>query len=404
MEKYNYDQSLLSGLSIKPFLNEVAVRNAKIEAAAEDMPPSDYAVNQVARALHPDIQFGLVSKVTAAPGKKIFTIIPDQDRGTRQLATFRAGQFVVFALEIDGQPTTRPYHLCGSPKDVYGENGHYTFIINDIPGRKAGPWICEHWQEGTRLMFSGPLGELYYQSLRDGTHVVGIGSAGPFLSMGKAIADGLEDFCLTIVSLSVGSKDEGLRAVAEDLFDRSGGKVHFFEMPLPIQKSDQTPLVTVEMLKKWLPHPEDTSLFLNLPSMIVFDDQVKSEAIAAGVQKRRIRKEYSGGLLNPFSDPAYPEDHKGQIYGLTLRIHGREQVVPCSAGQTLMEAIEAAGVSVPADCRSGQCGWCSSRLISGEVFIPASHDGRRAAHKKFNWIHPCVTYPLSDIAVEVFPF
>ena len=49
----------------------------------------------------------------------------------------------------------------------------------------------------------------------------------------------------------------------------------------------------------------------------------------------------------------------------------------------------------------GQCGWCHSRLVSGEVFIPDEADGRREADKKFGWIHPCCTYPLSDIELDV---
>ena len=41
--------------------------------------------------------------------------------------------------------------------------------------------------------------------------------------------------------------------------------------------------------------------------------------------------------------------------------------------------------------------------MSGEVYVPAEVDGRRVADKKFDWIHPCVSYPLSDITLEVFP-
>ena len=62
--------------------------------------------------------------------------------------------------------------------------------------------------------------------------------------------------------------------------------------------------------------------------------------------------------------------------------------------------MEQAGIKAPSRCRSGQCGWCHSRLVSGEVFIPDEADGRREADKKFGWIHPCCTYPLSDIELD----
>lgn len=63
--------------------------------------------------------------------------------------------------------------------------------------------------------------------------------------------------------------------------------------------------------------------------------------------------------------------------------------------------MEQAGIKAPPRCRSGQCSWCHSRLVSGEVFIPDEADGRREADKKFGWIHPCCTYPLSDIKLDV---
>ncbi len=40
---------------------------------------------------------------------------------------------------------------------------------------------------------------------------------------------------------------------------------------------------------------------------------------------------------------------------------------------------------------------------SGDVYIPEDYDGRRMADKKFGWIHPCCTYPLSDIEICVYP-
>ncbi|HBH99517.1 MAG: 2Fe-2S iron-sulfur cluster-binding protein [Clostridia bacterium] len=59
------------------------------------------------------------------------------------------------------------------------------------------------------------------------------------------------------------------------------------------------------------------------------------------------------------------------------------------------------GIAAPSHCRSGECGWCHSRLVAGDVYMPTSVDGRREADKKFGYIHPCVTFPLSDLTMEV---
>ena len=66
------------------------------------------------------------------------------------------------------------------------------------------------------------------------------------------------------------------------------------------------------------------------------------------------------------------------------------------------DAIERAGIPAPARCRSGECGWCRSKLVSGTVYIPAENDtGRRFADKVCGYIHPCASFPTSDIVIEV---
>ena len=44
-----------------------------------------------------------------------------------------------------------------------------------------------------------------------------------------------------------------------------------------------------------------------------------------------------------------------------------------------------------------------SRLTSGQVFIIPDTDGRRQADEKFGYIHPCASFPLSDLEIEIPP-
>jgi hypothetical protein len=40
-------------------------------------------------------------------------------------------------------------------------------------------------------------------------------------------------------------------------------------------------------------------------------------------------------------------------------------------------------------------------LLSGDIFVVPESDGRRAADKEFGHFHPCSSYPLSDLEVQV---
>ena len=66
--------------------------------------------------------------------------------------------------------------------------------------------------------------------------------------------------------------------------------------------------------------------------------------------------------------------------------------------------MERAGIKAPSRCKSGSCGFCHSRLISGEYFVDKKHEYRRQADFKFGFIHPCCTYPESDMEIDVPPF
>ena len=58
---------------------------------------------------------------------------------------------------------------------------------------------------------------------------------------------------------------------------------------------------------------------------------------------------------------------------------------------------------MPAHCRSGECGWCYSKLVGNQVYIPKRVDGRREADFIYGYIHSCCAFPLSDLTIEVAP-
>jgi len=255
---------------------------------------------------------------------------------------------------------------------------------------------------GTKVKLSGPLGEFYHQELRDAKQVVALaGGSGitPFYSMAAAIADGTEDFSLTIL---YGSRTKDAILLGDELeaiAAASGGKVKVVHV-LSHEEAEgcEKGFITAELIRKYAP-AGDYSVYLCGPkAMYAFMD---TELPKLGLKARRIRKELPGEYGDPTGDAAYPKDAAGKTYQITVLIRGEAQTVACRAEQTLLDALEKAGIRAPSHCRSGECGWCHSRLVSGDVYIPEDVDGRRAADKKFGWVHPCCSYPLSDVTLDV---
>ena len=405
MGKYNYSRKGLKGLTPFPFLGEVKTRVKAIQAAPDTIPQSVYNANILAKSLHPAVQHVKIAKVEDHGGAKSFTLVPDKARGTEKMAYFRASQYVSVSLNIDGAPVNKPYTIRSNPKDALGSGDtSYTLTIKLTDPAYASAHILSTWKEGDRVDISGPLGDFYYQNLRDAKQVVAIaGGSGitPFYSMAAAIADGIEDFDLTILYGSRTADGILLKDEIEAVAARSKGRVKVIHVLSHEEKEGfEHGFITAELIRKYAPQG-DYSVFMCGPkAMYTFEE---GEMKKLGLPKRRYRMEMSGDYLGAAQNADFPGSKKGREFTLTVDIRGEKQTIPCKAEESLLWAMEQAGIKAPSHCRSGECGWCHSRLVSGDVYIPEDADGRRMADKKFGWIHPCCSFPLSDVELAVYP-
>ena len=403
--KYNYDKTALKGLSISPFLGQVKLRNQMIDSASDEAPVSVFNANRLAKLLHPAVQHVKINGVVDHGGAKSYTLTPDRDKGTEKMAYFRASQYVSVALNIDGASVNKPYTIRSNPKDALGsDNSCYILTIKQTNPAYASKYILENWHEGDSVDISGPLGDFYYQQLRDAKHVIAIaGGSGitPFYSMAAAVVDGIEDFELTILYGSRKADGILLRDEIEALAQKSGGRVKVVHVLSDEEREGyEHGFITAELIKKYAPDG-DYSVFMCGPKAMY--DYEDGQMAKLGLPKRRVRKEMSGDYMGAEKNADYPSSAAGKSFMLTVDIRGEKQTVPCKAGEPLLWAMERAGIAAPSHCRSGECGWCHSKLVSGEYYCPNDADGRRLADAKFNWIHPCCTFPLSDIEICVFP-
>ena len=114
MAKYNYDKKALKGLGVGKFLGETKLRNKMIKNAPATMPKTWYNPNELAKRLHPEVQYCRIAKVVDHGGAKSFTLVPNEKKGTTEMAYFRASQYVSVSLNIDGAPVNKPYTIRSS--------------------------------------------------------------------------------------------------------------------------------------------------------------------------------------------------------------------------------------------------------------------------------------------------
>lgn len=402
-------------MKINGFLKDVQgaarVTEARRELIASSSPENLYAdhIRDIARELHPAATHVVVTQVEdVSPTARRLTLAPcDGD----VLPPFQAGQYVSLDLKVGRTLTSRPYSISSAPFEARcGQSSMIQITVRD--GKRgenfAANWLYGLVRPGDRFVAHLPFGDFFYEPLRDAEHVVALaGGSGitPFVSMAREISHGTLDCDLTILYGSTSSHDIICKEELDEL-SHSCDRIHVAyvisgeeeELPGDCQRG----LLSADLImlhSHGMPSEGNTSYFVCGP--LAMYRYVLGELDTLGVPERRIRTEVFGSPR----DPRLNEDYSGPsgmvTYRLTVHRGIDEQVIPARSTEPIAVALERAAIPNHTRCRSGACGYCRCKLLSGEVYIPEQGDGRRAADKKFGYIHACSAWPLGDCAVEV---
>ena len=387
------------------FLNTVSMipkRISEIKATSAEpiTAPDRFAVNVVAKALHPQKLSLRIRRIEEhSADVKSYYLTWENNVPTPH---FRAGQYLTVQLKVGPSLLTRPYSLASSPSSAL--HGEYHIMVKRVPDGFASGYILDNWKVGERVTAFAPEGNFVYEPLRDAKTVVGLaGGSGitPFLSFARAIADGTEDFNLTLL-YGARTKDEIVFKAELDRIAKTCDKVkvvYVLSDAKNVGAGYEKGFIGADLIKKYAPENEPYSVFVCGPgAMYRFLGQ---ELPKLGIADKYIRMEMSAGARKLADEPGYPTELLDKTFCLTVIDRGETTQIECKAEDSILCALEKAGIAVPARCRSGECGFCRSKLVSGEIFIPQGVDKRRMADVEFGYIHPCCTYPLSDITLKI---
>lgn len=395
----NVKVGLIGKFDMLKFKNMSKVREKAIQAAPANEVSGEFAINTNAKKLHPDYQRLVIDEVIPHEGAKAKTFVFRRADG-EAFPYFRAGQYLSLKLPLEDSFVTRAYSLCSSPKDAL--KGRAAITVRSNPGGFAADKLLAALKPGNEVIASDPQGFFYYEDLRDAKHVVGLaGGSGitPFLSMAYALRDGAEDFELTLL---YGSRDEESILFKKEL-DEVAAACPKFRVVHVLSDEEKAGyehgFITAELIKKYAPADAEYSVFLCGPEgMYRF---LKPEIEKLALPERLFRRKMIDVTKTPWELDGYPQRCRDKIFNLTVRQGDREYKLSASANETVLTAIERAGIKAPSRCRSGECGWCRSRMLEGSVFIPQENELRRWADKEYGYIHPCSSFPTSDIVLEV---
>ena len=349
--------------------------------------------NETLNRLHPaKIEYRVTAITEASPSAKTFRLTPVDG----YIPPFRPGQFINVDMEINGIRTSRAYTL-SSPVT---ERGYYEITVKRAPNAFGSAHMLDDVKVGDAVTSSGPSGTFYRLPCVHGKRLVFIaGGSGitPFLSMLQTDADKLDhSFDIDLIYGSASEDDIIAKAQLDKLEAEGYVRVHHVISNPGKNCPYRTGFVTGELIREIVGDVSACIFYMCGPNVMY--RFVRSELEKLSVPRRAIRQEVEVIPNSPREFPGWPENvDESNVFTISLP-DGRK--IPAKATDTIMKSLEDAGVVVPRLCRSGECSTCRTKLLSGTVFHPGT-EMLRKSDMRYGYIHPCVTYPISDISLLI---
>lgn len=377
-------------MKVKSFFQDVlgtarvTKRRKEVIKKASSIPQDEDPISDVAKALHRGkFMISVSSMKEVSDGSKIITF----SSSNKRFPYFKSGQYLTLEMKIDGSVISRPFTICSAPYETRGGAPSVSILVEKKEDGFVSKYLLNEIKIGDEFLAEVGLGFFFYESLRDSEKVIafceGVGISS-FCSMAKEIKYGDLNFNLTIYYVKK-EKDDCL--LKEELEKYICDKVRISY----VEKEKLSDLK--EMLK------EDASYFISGSKEMCLS--LKGRLLDLSVSDRRIR--YS--IVYPFNDvssyDSYPKENKDKTFKIKVLRGIKENTIEASSDEPIAVSLERAGIKIHTGCRSGECGLCRITVEEGEYYVIPFHDGRRKADKEFNYVHACMTYPLSDLVIRV---
>lgn len=377
--------SSLKSFDEKKIKKMASDREAWLNTGDDILINPSYKTNMMALELNPKEIYVHVKEIIQE-NDNYKTLVLNSIRGN-EMPKFRAGQKISLIVEIDGKKYTRPFSISSSPSSI--TSGEYNITVGNSDD-VVNSYLFNEVTEGEKLAVSSPFGEFFYEPLRDKENIIAIASDEgiiPIFSMIQSVIDGIENYKLTVFYSVKYEKDLLFKKKLLEYREKSS-KVKINILLSEEKKTGfMSGFASIDKIKR-VYSVGDTSIFIaGSEGLLKYLDKELTEL---KVPKKFIRY-----------DNFLPRCNIRKVvkYNLGIYIDAEKYEIPCYNNKTIMRAIEESGIYIPNKCQNGSCGFCRSELVMGEVKIV--NDKRTMADKKYNYIHPCSTYPKSDIEIVV---
>ncbi len=250
------------------------------------------------------------------------------------LPEFEAGAHISVPVRLaDDELSTRHYSICSDParKDVYE-----CAVLLDENGKGGSNSVHELYALGLRLRCGFPQNNFkLHADTRPAVLIAGGIGITPIKAMAYALKSQQRAFHLHYAVRNARSA-AFLEQLKQDFGDR-----------LTVYDSEQNSRINLERVLS--SQPTDAVFYICGPNRLI----EVATAAAHAIVPDSIRLERFTAVTNA-------EDRS-----IEVELRRSNKVIHVAAQQTVLDAVHAAGIAVPYDCRVGNCGTCAVKVLEG---------------------------------------
>jgi ferredoxin-NADP reductase/DMSO/TMAO reductase YedYZ heme-binding membrane subunit len=308
--------------------------------------------------------------------------------------TYQPGQYINLALTIDGKRVKRSYTMASSPTRPEA--------VEITVKKKADGYASGHvhavFIAGALVQVSAPAGTFWCNG--EGSDRVLMIAAGvgitPLMSMIRALTDQAWTGQIHLVYASRQETDIIFAAELADLAQRHPN-LHVtmtLTSPGPTWPGERG-RISRALLERVVPELPTMPVYMCGPEAMMSTTSAMLEA--AGVPAARI---FTEAFSSPAGSGEVMSTTEPVTEGLyTLRFARSDTSVEAPSDQTILEVAEDAGIDLPYECRSGICGQCKTRVLSGKVAMQAQ-DALSPADRQRGLVLACQAVCQGDVTVD----
>jgi ferredoxin-NADP reductase/DMSO/TMAO reductase YedYZ heme-binding membrane subunit len=315
---------------------------------------------------------------------------------------YRPGQYLNIELPVDGRPVKRSYTIASSPT----RRGYCEITVKREDLGLASRHLHGVVKPGTRLKIGAPAGKFCFTGDGATSVVLIAGGVGitPLMSIARYLTE--RAWPGDIYFLFVAKTE------ADIIFERELEYLRLRHPRLHLCISLSRPgdawtgprgRLTGELFTRFVPDLTRQEIYLCGPDEMMIATRRLLEELRVPPVQIKTEAFVSPGVLDaaaaaPASAPAAPAvDDASEARLVTFAASSKSAEL--SADQTILDAAEDAGISIPFECRSGICGQCKTKLLHGRVSMDAE-DALTAKEKSTGIILACQARPRGEVTVD----